>query len=267
MKPYGPKIQRARAYPGLVKVNSQKGLTFRGEIETEQGRRFAYVKKLSAEKLVTEALCVTIAKLVNLPVLPAFYVDIEDAPNPYGLGFGLAEDSVPLRRGRGYENDNLLLDWVEAVPCAIFDEWIGNGDRHFENVLFGSDKVYWMIDHDDALPNYLSPEAYAGTSLLIRLAQARDNYFGKRKLKQQSIAIIEQYKNLDWNLVLDSVRTDILTSHVSLFNKHILFLQRRAEVLAELIDEGIGLKQKELPLRSADTLSKSKSITDPKKKR
>lgn len=260
-----PKIQLARAYPGLEKTDSRKGKTFRGEIETEQGRRPAFIKMLSAENLLVEALCVTIAKLVNLPVLPAFYVDIEGAPNPYDLAFGLAEDPVPLRRGRGYENDELLLNWPDAVPCAVFDEWIGNRDRHFGNVLFGADNVFWMIDHDEALPNHLSPETYAGTSLLIRLAESHDNYFGKRKLEQQANGIAEQYRNLDWDLVADSVRPDILKFHAGLLRGHISFLQKRAEVLTELINEGLGLKQRELPFHFPANFPETKSIQESKK--
>ncbi|UFU03476.1 hypothetical protein LQF12_02360 [Ruania suaedae] len=38
-----------------------------------------------------------------------------------------------------------------AAGCAVFDVWIGNPDRHEENLLYSAQYGLWLIDHEQAL--------------------------------------------------------------------------------------------------------------------
>ena len=62
-------IQIATAYPGTRPVRSKKKNVFLAEIQTDEGRKDAYVKLLNIEDIAKEALCAVLARKLHLPML------------------------------------------------------------------------------------------------------------------------------------------------------------------------------------------------------
>lgn len=64
----------------------------------------------------------------------------------YGLAaVGLAKASAGLRD----QVAKLLLDWPGFAGCVAFDQWVGNVDRHADNLLLAGGGRVVPIDHGD----------------------------------------------------------------------------------------------------------------------
>lgn len=266
-------VQIATAFPPLHEVRTRKGTTFRALIQTDEGRKPAYLKLLSVEDVTREVLCATLARKVHLPIMPCYYVQVDTALinddtyiNPYQVAFGIEEDRYPAFRGNSRQLDPEIIKWEDALKCAAFDEWIYNNDRNPGNLVRVSSGVFWLIDHDEALPNYATPESPCGSTLLVKLAEDLSE-FERHKLKQQAVQIVEQYEAIDWNEILDLVRPGVLPTSEKFYRKHIKFLQQRIAHLPDIISESLGIKQGELELEDTNKLAaKKKNKEDTREK-
>lgn len=106
-------------------------------------------------------------------MLQPYYVSVdrvtlgEHSPrNSIDVAFGLEADSLPTFRIASYQMEKEISKWPDALRLAAFDEWIFNRDRIPNNLLFAGDGHFWLIDHDDALPEYPSPSTSANSQLL-----------------------------------------------------------------------------------------------------
>jgi hypothetical protein len=115
----------------------------------------------------------------------------------------------------------------------VFDEWIFNADRLPKNLLFASNGVYWMIDHDEALPNSARVEDVCNAQILQVLREGKTE-IDLHRLRREALNIVERFKEIIWSDVLDLVVPPDLamTSIGNYVEKHIKFLPRQINLWA-----------------------------------
>ncbi|ACE85854.1 HipA family kinase [Cellvibrio japonicus] len=231
-----PRIEIATAYPNLqeISVGKGKGVTLFGDIHTDQGAKRAFVKLLSLEGIAREAICSVVGRMLHLPLRQGYYVNVANTQfhrqvgNLEHLAFGTLDDATrlfPLKELSSVETD--LLKWDDVLKSAVFDEWIANGDRLPNNMVFERGGVFWLFDHDEAFPGHVSAATPVSPQLLALLARGKSE-FDLYRIRQQAVDIIEAYKKIDWHEVYDDVRIKEEGKCMKpYFDKHIHFLKAR----------------------------------------
>ena len=250
-------IQLATAYPGARRVESGKGTTLWAELETDQGRKEAFIKLLSIENIAREAICAVLARKLYLPMLQPYYVNVdpitlgEAVPgNSINVAFGLEADTLPSFRMTNLQMEEQLSKWQDVLRLAAFDEWIFNRDRIPNNLLYAGDGNLWLIDHDDALPSYPSPSGSANSQLLQLLSHNKSEFelFNMRKTLRTFVA---EYRSIDWEELFQLLLPHNLTGSIPMFNRHIAFLKERIDYLDGIFTESLGIRQRELNLNKS----------------
>jgi hypothetical protein len=74
---------------------------------------------------------------------------------PVNTGYGIAEVGLADSVGRVVvEIQRHLLEWHAFAACAAFDAWVGNTDRHANNLLLAGRGRLVPIDHSDCFGGY-----------------------------------------------------------------------------------------------------------------
>lgn len=254
-----PGVQIATAVAPLEAVSTRKGTTFQASVyDVSNTRRLAFLKLLKLEDIAREVLCAVLARMVGLPVAQAFYVQVDPSivpghrvGNHLKLAFGLErEHHVTFRIANDAVHD-AIRRWPEALACGVFDEWIFNDDRLPNNLLFARDGVYWMIDHDEALPNSAQP-GEACNSRILPLLSDGETEFDLHKLRRDALAVVERFKGIDWNEVRQFVLiADVATTGLGgYYERHIDFLQKRIEYMPDILTQSLGIRQLNMKLDS-----------------
>ncbi|MCY4565462.1 MAG: hypothetical protein OXE40_13430 [Gammaproteobacteria bacterium] len=257
-------IQIATAYPDARRIPSKREHVFLVEIQTDEGRKSAYVKLLNIEAIAKEALCAVLARKLFLPMLQPYYVGVDRMTiegvvpaNAFNIAFGVEADSLPAFKLTDNQMDQEVCLWPEALRLAAFDEWIFNRDRIPKNLVFAGVGHFWLIDHDEALPSYASPPASANNRLLQLLSHDKSEfelYDMRRRLQTH----IEEYKSIDWIEILALLKPDVLPKSQQIFRRHIGFLQQRTDHLDEIFSQVLGIRQGDLDLGLSTSATKSK---------
>ena len=250
-------IQIATAFPPVKPLDTRKGRTFSADIWTDRGRTPAYLKLLRIEDVAREALCATLAQELRLPIFQAYYVYVDPSyvdsrviGNDQNTAFGLRKDPYcPMFAIRNANLESLLQQWPDAMNCAVFDEWIFNSDRLPNNLIFDSTRVYWLIDHDEALPNHASPTAPANSSLLRVLSGPKSEH-ERWRMRNQAMQRVHQFEQIEWDRVLDLLRPNDLPGSESHYVRYINFLRDRIPAMHDIITASIGIRQTQLDLGS-----------------
>lgn len=249
-------IHLGTAIPPVEPIDTRKGRTFLADVQTGEKRTQAYLKLLKVEDIAREALCATLARFLGLPITQAYYVYVDpsyvdgQAGNADNIAFGLEKDRYyPTFPVRGSSLDSLIQGWPDALSCAVFDEWIFNSDRLPDNLVFDSSGVYWLIDHDETLPNYASPRAPANSSLLCMLSKSKSEIETELwRLRNKAVACVQQYEAIDWGRVLEWLRPNDLLGSESHYIRYIDFLKNRIPEMHAIITASMGIRQKQLGL-------------------
>ena len=169
-------IVPALLLPGAALLpEDEKGIneTYRGALETQTGKTFAYVKLLDAKQLINELVSSVLGRTLGLLMPTAFIVLVsrDDYPDSaflatHGLdkvlAFGVESVGYPdlkcrMKVSGDLAVEELLRTWAGWCEAMLFDEWIANGDRNAGNVLVGGPGEVWLIDHGNAFtgPNWV----------------------------------------------------------------------------------------------------------------
>jgi hypothetical protein len=252
MQPNNLHMQLATAYPNLeeITVGKGKGLTLFGDIHTDNGVKRAFLKILGFEGIAREVFCAVLARKLHLPVRPAYYVDMSNTRyHQYGnlesLAFGSLYDLTPARRlNQIMEFEAELLKWTDLLPSAVFDEWIANGDRIPNNMVFERGGVFWLYDHDEAFPGYIG-ESTPSNSQLLMLAAREKSEFELVRIREQAMKIIQEYELLDWQEIYELILAKDFPYLRIYFEKYIRFLQNRTPEMRKILTLVLGIKQNE----------------------
>lgn len=249
-----PRIEIATAYPNLeeISVGKGKGMTLRGDIQTDQGVKLAFVKLLSLEGIAREAICSVLARKLQLPVRQGYYVSLLStqfhgkAGNIESLAFGTLHDFTRLFRLKelsGFEAE--LLKWPDLLNSAVFDEWIANGDRLPNNMAFERGGVFWLFDHDEAFPGHVSAGTPVNSQLLALLAKEKAE-FELYQIRNKALDIVKSYEQVNWDEIHTWVRATEFKYLEQYFVKQIKFLRARIPEMRNILTQDLGIKQTEL---------------------
>lgn len=119
-----------------------------------------YFKVLSKRAVFVESICYLLAKFVGVPVPEPYLVlptdtanlNHSDAETPI---FGIVDVGIPSYNHLLTDNNEpeliaKLKKLAKYNSCAVFDEFIGNCDRHLGN-LFVNNNTLISIDHEKAI--------------------------------------------------------------------------------------------------------------------
>jgi hypothetical protein len=125
----------------------------------------AYVKLLPERAFIVESVCAWLAQYLGLPTPDAFWVTVHRQRMhgfwPFGndedrLCFGTA--ALPFAQAVRLESQSPSvlatmygLDPTLLARIALFDELIGNDDRHDGNLLLTARREIRLIDHERAI--------------------------------------------------------------------------------------------------------------------
>ncbi|WP_435582315.1 hypothetical protein [Amycolatopsis thermoflava] len=141
---------KQRIAPGLELVSfSRDGV---GSVERAWfGRANVYVKPNSPDHpfvVANELICSRLASMVGLPV-PVGDVALD------GAGERVWASALVLLQGQEpapADPEMLLTGEPDLVAgTLVFDTWIGNNDRHDDNLIYESSIGLWLYDHDKTL--------------------------------------------------------------------------------------------------------------------
>jgi len=231
----------------LVQEDVWKGIIF-----SRHGPCGAYLKILDRRKLVIECLASMVGRAHDLPIPAPFLVRVSGHqlqgfdPDYQGLAFGCEESTAPCleRLTRDREQiARLLRRWKRASDGAAFDSWIGNGDRTAKNILWSDTANYvGLIDHDDAFPDWLTPDGETANGILQLLCEDSDE-LSRQRHRKSTIKSTANYLSTVWP---DSgVFPELLNSDEHLAAL-VTFLRARLQHLPKLITIASGTRQQEL---------------------
>lgn len=235
--------------------------TLKGTVHLVDGTsRQAYVKLLSARRLVNELVASQLARALGMlaPIPFLVRVDARDYPALFAreqvtdshlLGFGTtAISGSPLSKVLSLDNPvhadlffKYLKQWQQV--CA-FDSWIGNEDRHRANIVLDEKFQVWAIDHDQSLG---IDTPYSS----LRFDLPRLNRFLRDHGSQLVLRLKHEVADVAQDLmkrggVLD-VSGEVADSHVQVFLNSseiaalVLYIEQRLAIVDELICEALGI--------------------------
>ena len=197
-----------------------------------------------------EVLFSVLGKRLVLPILQPYYVYVDpsfiDMPSfssLYGTAFASEEEQVPPQRVLQGDALDKIGSWSEIYNCATFDAWIANRDRLPNNILFSGVSGYWLIDHEEALPNGVTSKQAVGTQLAREISgQDRDDLRIRRN-RDAMLRFINRALAIDWDEIRLAMRLQEVKEIEDLCNQHIQVLQRRLPNIREIISSDLGIAQ------------------------
>lgn len=232
-----------------------KPLVWHGPVFSAKGKRKAYIKQLPTRKLLVECVAAVVGRAHDLPI-PAPHLIMAEPHQLPGCtvtrtfwAFGCEDGETPsLARltTDPAEVTRRLRSWKRASEAAAFDAWIGNGDRTAKNILWSDDSTkVGLIDHDDALPDWLQPDADSANQLMQLLCDGCDE-FTRRRHRKDALKCTSAYGKTNW--VATDACTDWALNFTDVDNLQdlIAFLAVRLQHLPALLSVSAGLSQAEL---------------------
>jgi len=253
------RIQIANAIAPVERVPTRKGTTFKADIITEErDRRKAFLKLLKVEDIAKEILCATLARKLHLPIKQAFYVNVDPfivegglRGNTFNVAFGIERDYFPSFPLSNNQLENEIVNWSDALRCAVFDEWIFNPDRLPKNLVFVKNGEYWLFDHDEALPNSAREDECANSSILQLLSKDKTE-LELYSIRRSAMNFVDEYKNIDWSEIYSLMRPEEMQQSNVFYKKYIEFLKSRTLHMHAIITKSLGIRQQEMKFSDRD---------------
>jgi hypothetical protein len=124
----------------------------------------------------------------------------------------------------------------------VFDAWIANRDRLPNNLLFAGNHDFWMIDHEEALPGYLSSSSPVNAQLfeIIKKGKSEHELY---QIREQMMSYANDYTQIDWENITELVRPSELQESEKYFGGYISQLRDRAMNMRSIVTAELGIKQ------------------------
>ncbi|MEP3349511.1 MAG: HipA family kinase [Marinomonas sp.] len=251
-------VQVGVMLPGSKLFNDHNNInpTYKSHVKTHEGVIQAYVKLVSHREIYIECVCGVIGRFLGLPIPKPLIVKVDHEALPtieHGkslLAFG-SEDSVyPSLKRRGLDDDIVkkLKDFTQTLDVGVFDEWIGNPDRHGGNILFDGSNQFTFIDHGLSISESLTPDIPASKNIIVEMFFTGKSEFEKYKTNREAQSTITPlYPEIPLSLLSEKTyATSYLKSDevVSVIN----FLEERSKKLNALFEKRLDLKQQGLAI-------------------
>lgn len=169
-------IEHAALYTGAELYQRKESAGFgikevwKGTVRSGTDRADAYLKLGPQHELVADACCAWLGRRLGLNIPRPYLLRLErdDLPDSqlwakhqtHLYAFALQDVGEHAHSLLKWLNGNdpvvrqALIDWKGCYDVMVFDEWIGNGDRNAENILYDGD--FWLIDHGEAFGGGIS---------------------------------------------------------------------------------------------------------------
>jgi hypothetical protein len=169
-----------------------------------------YFKVLSKRAVFVESICYLLAKFVGVPVPEPYLVLPTDTANLNHLDtetpiFGTVDIGIPsYNHLLTNNNEPELIAKLKRLnhynSCAVFDEFIGNSDRHFSN-LFMSKNELISIDHEKAIQegHHFSQPNWHNT--LINYF-SNDSQFTRKRNMELCCKELSNYQKIPFSLLV-----------------------------------------------------------------
>lgn len=223
---------------------------------TEDGEFPLIIKTLSLKGLLTEAICALVGRALGLPIPKPYWVHAPELTEtakggepPCEICFGSREEPHPAISAVLHDQDAiraLLRKWSRAGETATFDSWIANGDRSKHNLLLGSQGALWLIDHEDAMPTWMTPSDHCTNELLDHLCENLSEFSRHALLK-----VLRNHTGTYASVEIDTIEDEMANAgyqHVAdAAAPLVIFLKERMTHLHRLLGEQVNPKQGEFP--------------------
>lgn len=213
----------------------------------------AFVKLLPPREFAVESACAWLARQVGLPIPEPFWVTVHRQrmrglwpfeSNEDQLCFGTAALNLAQPVHLGDQSQMVLaqtygLDSLLLAKIALFDELIGNDDRHAGNLLLTPYKTIALIDHERALGS-------AGLALFSSAPPPGPNHLlhRVRRLPPAERAVLKSpMRDFCAACVAAAYRLPYaqLVSVDALHEPMRRYLEHRADRLRETLEETLGI--------------------------
>ena len=158
---FGKVLQRIPLIPGQAGIHD----AWLAQVLVEEESMGAIIKCLPARELYVECLCALLGRAAGLQIPRPLVVSDDEL----GVAFGSEQLPHPDLRHTVRPSaiwTEQLAAWPALPRAAAFDAWVANADRNEGNLLTDGQGQFWLIDHGEALPSGLSPDAVTDNKLL-----------------------------------------------------------------------------------------------------
>lgn len=180
----------------MTLAQSGINVAWRAQVQVGRDSMVAIIKCLPAREVYVECLCALLGRAAGLQIPRPMVVSDDEL----GIVFGSEQLPHPDLRHTMLPSEiwiEQLSAWPALPRAATFDAWVANSDRHQGNLLTDGQGDFWLIDHSEALPTGLPPDALSANKLLaISLLMAGDELTRRRLLKKLKRAVAELDKAL-----------------------------------------------------------------------
>lgn len=171
-------ISAARPYTNALLAIQGTTRAYAGNIRIEGSPQSirTVIKPCSPEELAKEAFANALAKALGLEAPEQYIVDVNNFGEwerrcnqryVYASSLVHSWSTYHLRLLRfTLDSADPLLKWKKLPLAVLFDEWIANGDRTPQNLLFSGVDQFMLIDNEQGFPEHLSESEAQGMNFL-----------------------------------------------------------------------------------------------------
>lgn len=229
---------------------------WKGPCFSQHDQTTVYVKALSSRKLLVECVAAMIGRAHDLPIPRPYLLMVEgrflpgfEWPEAQFWAYGAEASDFPSLARLTRDRDEIcrrLRGWRRASEAAAFDSWIGNQDRTEKNLLWADDaSQVQLIDHDDALPDWLTPEGETVNQIMQLLCGERSEH-ERHQHRRTALKATEPYRKTDFDGAVEAAAWAERFARAQDLAGLLTFLANRIEHLPRIIAAAAGTRQQEL---------------------
>lgn len=222
-----------------------------GIARTTAGDARVLAKRVQHHELVREVLCSLLAQAVDLPVPEPYVLDIresiwsnDECSYAFATRYGRGHNLVRATR-QAPATIASLERWPKIHALIAFDEWIANADRTAGNLLFIGPKDFQLIDHGEALPNWIDKHAKLSNRLARHLVARLPNGSRPEDLAECVVASCANFGTVDFRQIEVAAMLGAWRGDPG-FGECIRLLKDRLNHLPALIEEEFSVGQGQL---------------------